>query len=78
MITMIMRMTMIFISDLTSLPPLVPTSTLKKLIAIESGLKSLPENLFNHQLGEVYLRGNSGKERGLLDHDSITMKMIRI
>ena len=69
---------MMFISDLTSLPALVPTSALKKLIAIKSGIKYLPNNLFHYQLAEVDLRGNSGKERGLLEHDSITMKMIRI
>ena len=62
MMIMIMMVMIIISADLTSLPPLTPSSALKKLTVVDCGIKTLPENLFYHQLEEVNLSRNSGKE----------------
>ena len=45
------------------MPSLIPASPLKKLLAKECNLKSLPENIFHFKVEEVVVHNNEGESR---------------
>ena len=54
---------------MTSLPPLSPSSCLKKLDTSGCNIQSLPHNLFHHKLEKIDLEGNKGDYDDNDDHD---------